>query len=111
MKKQERMSSHEFREKYGIIQNNRKTSAIHKSNENADIQQTYDVAVQTLRNLQGVDGNLFCGSDSFTLWTKIFGKSNADGVNIYKGIEDSLNKIAWKDDKQNITFRKSVRFC
>lgn len=93
------------------ISNTRKASAVHKGDKESVLEQEYNKAVQTLRYLQMFDGALFLGQDPFELEIKIVGKSSADGSNIYKGIEDGLNQVAWFDDKQNVYFRKEFCEC
>jgi len=90
------------------IHNSRNASAIHKSNQ---IDDAYKQAVETLHYLQSSGGSLFLADSRFLLWVKAAGKrGRSDGVNIYKGVEDALNKIAYRDDFQNETFRQESPF-
>lgn len=89
------------------VHNTRKARAIHAGHTEADIDGAYHTAVQTLRDLQVYNGSLFLGRSKFTLWPKIVSDGQSDGANVYKGIEDGLNKIAYYDDKQNITFKRA----
>ena len=104
-----------FRKKYGFtggfermrsadLHGARKSSPIHKDDKKAGIEQAYNSAMETLHNLQGAGGSLLFRKDNFLLWSRIHGKTRADGSNIYKGIEDSLNRILFYDDQQNKTF-------
>ena len=93
------------------VSNTGKACSLHKSHKEAIIEREYDKAVQALRYLQMFDGALFLGQDPFELEIKIVGKSSADGSNVYKGIEDGLNQVAWFDDKQNVYFRKEFCKC
>jgi len=99
----ERMTSEQFRSQMHILHGNGASGSVHKDD---NLQQGYQQAVETLRNLQSLGGALFLGSSDFKIWTQIFGKKKqVDGDNVYKGICDSLNKIAYQDDCQNQTFR------
>jgi hypothetical protein len=51
------------------------------------------------------DGDLFLGRADFILSIAVAGEIKADGSNVYKGIEDALNQVAYKDDKQNQFFK------
>lgn len=78
---------------------------VYQDNKKSDINAAYNTAVQTLRHIQSSGGSLFLGRSRFILWFNVSGaKRRADGSNIYKGIEDALNKIAYYDDIQNQTF-------
>lgn len=101
-KKMERMNIDEYKKSVGI-HNSRGSSSIHKNNEKPSIESAYDTAIQTLRDLQSFNGDLFLGRSRFKLKIGLGteNKSSADHTNVYKGIEDSLNNIAWYDDKQN----------
>ena len=92
------------------VHRTRKARTIHAGHKEADIERAYHTAVQTLRDLQVYSGSLFLGRSTFTLWPKIVSDGQSDGANVYKGIEDGLNKVAYYDDKQNITF-KGVCSC
>jgi hypothetical protein len=107
-----RLSEKEWKalqKKSNKIQGTGKTGAIHKSDQEAIIEREHNVAVQTLRNLQMFGGDLFLGRNDFDLDISIHGKTKADDSNVYKGVEDSLNKVAYRDDKQNRHFRR--KFC
>ena len=89
------------------VHNPRKARALHTGHTDADFERAYNTAVQTLRDLQVHCGALFLGRAAFTLWPKIVSDGQSDGANVYKGIEDGLNKVAYYDDKQNITFKRA----
>lgn len=98
------MTPKEYQDAVARVHSSRKASPIHKSDKDAALEQAYNTAVQTLCDLQGFNGYMLLGSAPFDLEIGIHGKSNADGSNVYKGVEDALNKIAWRDDKQNVHF-------
>ena len=87
----------------------RTSSSIHQGDEKTNLFRQYQQAISALRDLQGVGGDLFLGPARFTMQLEIDSEGIADDINIYKNIEDGLNKVAWKDDKQNRIFRKRER--
>lgn len=110
MKGSNRMSVEEYRREILGIHNTGKAGAVHKGNQEATFEQAYHAAAEALSHLQGTDGALFLGRTLFDLRIEIHGETQADGANVYKGIEDALNRIAWFDDKQNVHFRAD-KFC
>jgi len=109
MKTANKLTKEQYKREINRVRSTGKTSAVHKSDTQAAIEQAYDTAVQTLRDLQSFNGDLFLGRVPFDLKITIHGQSTADGTNVYKGIEDALNKLAWYDDQQNQHFRQG--FC
>jgi Holliday junction resolvase RusA-like endonuclease len=87
----------------------RKPRAVDNGNRKAALDEEYKAAIQTIRLLQGAVPASFFGSGDVEMSIKIHSQSKADGTNIFKGIEDSLNKIAYDDDRQVRT--ASREFC
>jgi len=74
-------------------------SPIYKDDKKASFEQEYNKAIQTIRYIQGsMPDLLFVGS--LKLRVIIFGKSEADGDNIFKGVADAMQGVAYKNDKQ-----------
>lgn len=73
-----------------------KSSSIYKSDER---KHAYQLAVSTLHDLQGIMCNSLSGS-SFRVETYPETKSRADLSNLHKGVEDALQGIIYKNDRQ-----------
>ncbi len=96
-----RMSAKEFKNQKNKVHSTRKSSSICKNNSETKIR------LPKIQKVQGVRRNscstLFEGS--FIIEVKINGKTRADIDNILKGVLDSLNGIAYKDDRQCVDAR------
>ena len=95
------MSADEFRKltKQSNV-SGRKSGTVDNGHSKAVMDSQYNHAIQTIRLLRGAFDDSFFGSGDIEISIKIHSKSKADGTNIFKGIEDSLNKIAYDDDRQ-----------
>ena len=98
----QRMSLSEYKKSVGV-HSPRGPCSIHKNYAKPGLESVYNTAVQTLRDLRGFNGDLFLGRARFKLKIGLGTekKGPADQPNVYKGIEDGLNRIAWYDDQQN----------
>jgi len=107
-----RLSESEFKKIKNSVRGSGSRS-VHKSDLKPSEIQAYEQAIQTICHVQSTCGDLFLRRSRFKLWTKFIcnGKARrSDGSNIYKGVEDALNKVAYFDDKQNITFDEECPF-
>jgi len=78
---------------------NTSSSAIHKSDEEADLLRVFNTAATTIFNLKSLmRDSLLRGR--FKLVTLIIGETEADTDNIHKGIRDALEGIIYINDKQ-----------
>lgn len=74
-------------------------SPVYKNNLQPGEEQAYNTAVETLRNIKSlVSGVLFIGP--IRLAVEAFGNKRADMDNVFKAVADSLQGVAYENDKQ-----------
>jgi len=79
------------------IRGSRTRNTIYQNNE---FEYAYKQAVETLRYLKTIDCIMLFGSLPLEISVTIPTIARGDGSNYLKGVEDALNSIAYKDDKQ-----------
>jgi len=87
------------------FQNTRKSSPLRKDNKKSN------VCKQTVSEIQQIQGNSpdFLFNGSFGIEIKMFGKQRGDIDNYAKGILDSLQGIAYTNDRD--CKRCEIEFC
>lgn len=80
-----------------------------RQRDDTALNEAYTTAIQTIYDLQTHCNSFFLGSSPFSLSIKRSAPSAGDYTNIYKGVEDGLQTIAFENDKQNWTDFRDVR--
>lgn len=83
------------KDEYNKIYGAGSSGTIHSDNK---IHTVYKQAMEAIRYLQSINSNMLYGGN-IKIKSKIF-TNKGDGSNIFKGIEDALQGIVFKDDKQ-----------
>jgi Holliday junction resolvase RusA-like endonuclease len=105
MKPKNKLTRGEYLNERNQVYNSRKGSSLYKDNSKSKVR------MQTVRKVQGVvsKSENVLHSGPFKIEVEIYGKCRGDIDNVLKGVLDSLNGIAYIDDKQCIDAR--VKLC
>ena len=105
MKSKNRMSLDDYRTAINQLYGGGDTSPIRKNNTKTKARKQ---TIQKVHRLQK-NSSVKLHEGPFEIEVKIHGKCRADIDNVLKGVLDSLNGLAYKDDRQCV--KASVELC
>lgn len=74
-------------------------SALYKNDKESSKDEAYHLAIQTIRDLEGIVNTPLFGGDIATD-IRVYGKTTADIDNVAKGVHDAMQGLVYENDRQ-----------